>query len=136
MKALRALTIALFAAGPGFAAHADPIAEAIADDMNFAPCEAGNALPAQLDREVHEAAVSMDAREARHFSSVHMSCAVNIAWREIAARSDRFLDQGMAIFHGKTGTLSVRATFAARLLGRENVAVLQTGFLGWQQEAA
>jgi rhodanese-related sulfurtransferase len=136
MKALRALTIALFAAGPGFAVHADPIAEAIADYMDFAPYEAGIILPAQLDQDVFEAAVFVDTRDAQQFASAHIPGAVNIEWREIAARLDEIPDQGMVIFYCNTGTLSAQATFAARLMGRENVLVLQTGLLGWQQEAA
>ena len=35
-----------------------------------------------------------------------------------------------------TGSLSAQAAFALRVAGRENVSLLQTGFLGWKLDAA
>jgi 3-mercaptopyruvate sulfurtransferase SseA len=42
----------------------------------------------------------------------------------------------MVILFCNTGSLSAQAVFAARLMGHENVLVLQTGLQGWQQDAA
>ncbi len=42
----------------------------------------------------------------------------------------------MTILFCNTGSLSAQATFALRVAGRSNVVVMQTGFTGWQSDAA
>ena len=42
----------------------------------------------------------------------------------------------MTILFCNTGSLSAQAAFALRVAGRENVLLLQTGFIGWQADAA
>lgn len=113
----------------------DAVNEAITDYMDFATYESGILLPEQLEKDVFEAAVFIDTRDAEQFAASHIPGAVNIEWREIPARLDEIPDTGMVIFYCNTGTLSSQATFAARLMGRENVVVLQTGMRGWLQTA-
>jgi rhodanese-related sulfurtransferase len=117
-------------------ADEDPVAEAIVDYMDFATYEAGILLPAQLEKDVFEAAMFVDTRDAEQFEAGHIPGAVHIEWREVPARLDEIPETGMVVFYCNTGTLSSQATFAARLLGRENVVVLQTGLRGWQKTAA
>ncbi|MBU2944455.1 rhodanese-like domain-containing protein [Shimia thalassica] len=117
-------------------ADEDPVAEAIVDYMDFATYEAGILLPAQLEKDVFEAAMFVDTRDAEQFEAGHIPGAVHIEWREVPARLDEIPETGMVVFYCNTGTLSSQATFAARLLGRENVVVLQTGLRGWQETAA
>nr|WP_220443970.1 rhodanese-like domain-containing protein [Pararhodobacter zhoushanensis] len=42
----------------------------------------------------------------------------------------------MTILFCNTGSLSAQAAFALRVAGRSNVVVMQTGYPGWQQDAA
>lgn len=42
----------------------------------------------------------------------------------------------MTILFCKNGSLSAQAAFALRVAGRANVVVMQTGLIGWQQDAA
>ncbi len=117
-------------------AQDDAVAEAIIDYMDFATYESGIILPQQIDKSVFESARFVDTRDAEQFEAGHIPGAVNIEWREIPGRIDELPEDGMVILYCNTGSLSAQATFAARLMGRENVLVLQDGFTGWQQEAA
>jgi len=50
--------------------------------------------------------------------------------------ADELPETGMVALLCNTGPLSAQATFAARLMGRENVLVLQTGLIGWKKRGA
>ena len=135
MRITSVLLAVLCLAAP-VAADEEAVAEAVMDYMDFATYEAGIILPAQLDKSVFETATFVDTRDAEQFEAGHIPGAINIEWREIPARLEELPESGMVIFYCNTGTLSSQATFAARLLGRENVLVLQTGILGWQETGA
>jgi rhodanese-related sulfurtransferase len=130
---------ALFAlslvATPAFADQ-DAVAEAVQGYMDFATYEQVIILPQQIDADVFAAAVFVDTRDAEQFAAGHIEGAVNIEWRDVPARLGELPEAGMVIFYCNTGTLSAQATFAARLLGHENVLVLQSGYTGWQEAAA
>lgn len=128
--------LALAMAAP-FPARADEaLREAITSYMDFATYESGIILSEQLDQSVFEAAHFVDTRSADQFAAGHIPGAVHIEWREIPARLDELPASGMVILYCNTGSLSAQAAFAARLLGHENVLVLQGGFGGWQANAA
>jgi rhodanese-related sulfurtransferase len=132
----RALAVCA-ALGLPLTAHAEEtLAEAITGYMDFATYDSGIIVPEQLDRTVFEAALFVDTRDADQFAAGHIPGAVHIEWREVPGRLDELPDTGMVILYCNTGSLSAQAAFAARLLGRENVLVLQTGFDGWQANAA
>ncbi|GAA6162812.1 hypothetical protein NBRC116590_05160 [Pelagimonas sp. KU-00592-HH] len=135
MKRLVSAVLALALAMPALADE-EIVLEAVQDYMDFATYEAGIILPAQLTQDVFEAATFVDTRDAEQFESGHIPGAMHMEWREVAARLDEIPDSGMVVFYCNTGTLSSQATFAARLLGRENVVVLQTGMRGWSETAA
>lgn len=118
------------------AAQEAAVAEAVQGYMDFATYEQGIILPQQIDADVFAAAVFVDTRDAEQFAAGHIEGAVNIEWREVPARLGELPEAGMVILYCNTGTLSAQATFAARLLGRENVLVLQSGYRGWQDTAA
>ncbi len=118
------------------AAQEAAVAEAVQGYMDFATYEQGIILPQQIDADVFAAAVFVDTRDAAQFAQGHIAGAVNIEWREVPARLGELPEAGMVILYCNTGTLSAQATFAARLLGRENVLVLQSGYRGWQDRAA
>ena len=133
--AAAALGLSLLAA-PAWAIDEEELAEAITDYMDFATYDSGIIVPEQLDQAVFQSAVFVDTRDADQFAAGSISGAINIEWREIPGRLDELPETGMVILYCNTGSLSSQAVFAARLLGRENVLVLQSGFDGWQQNAA
>ena len=135
MKQLIAMSIAATLALPALAEDA-AVADAITDYMDFATYESGIILPQQLDKDVFGAATFVDTRSADQFEAGHIPGATHIEWREVPGRIDELPESGLVILYCNTGSLSAQATFAARLMGRENVVVLQSGFTGWQETAA
>jgi rhodanese-related sulfurtransferase len=117
-------------------AQDDPVAAAVIDYMDFATETQGVILPQQIDREAFEAATFIDTRPAAQYDEAHIPGAIHIEWREVPARLDELPETGLVILYCNTGARSAQATFAARLLGRDNVVVLQSGFEGWQADAA
>jgi rhodanese-related sulfurtransferase len=114
----------------------EALLEAITGYMDFATYDSGIIMPDQMDRLVFDNALIVDTRDAAQFAAGHIPGAVNIEWREVPGRLDELPASGMVILYCNTGTLSAQAAFAARLLGRENVLMLQTGYEGWQANAA
>ena len=135
MTLLKPLLVAAMLTPPALADE-DLVAEAITDYMDFTTYESGIILPAQLEKDVFEAATFVDTRDAEQFEAAHIPGSQHIEWREIPARLDELPESGLVVLYCNTGTLSAQATFAARLMGRDNVVVLQTGMIGWQQTAA
>lgn len=131
---LGALVLGIATAAP-LAAQEDPGA-AVQDYMDFTTYEAGIILPAQLTEEVWPAVHFVDTRSGDQFAAGTIPGAAHIEWREVPARLDELPEDGMVVLFCNTGTLSAQAMFAARLMGRENVMVLQTGLLGWRENAA
>jgi rhodanese-related sulfurtransferase len=126
--------MALVLASPALAD--DALTEAITDYMDFATYDAGIIVPQQLDQSVFKSALFVDTRDDAQFQAGTIPGAINIDWREIPGRLDELPDSGMVILFCNTGSLSAQAVFAARLLGKENVLVLQTGLDGWKHNAA
>jgi len=114
----------------------DAAVEAMQEYMMFSEYEAGIILPQQLDQTVFETALFIDTRDAGQFEEGTISGAVNIEWREVLDRIDEIPESRMTILFCNTGTLSSQAAFALRVAGRSNVVVMQTGFTGWQRDAA
>jgi rhodanese-related sulfurtransferase len=132
---LAAATVALGVhAAPALAQ--DAAIDAMQEYMMFSDYESGIILPQQLDREVFETALFVDTRDAGQFGEGTIPGAVNIEWREVLDRIDEIPDDRMTILFCNTGSLSAQASFALRVAGRTNVVTMQTGFTGWQQDAA
>lgn len=114
---------------------ADDLTDEVVGYMDFAPYEAGIILPQQLTEDVFGSVTFVDTRSAEQFEAATIPGARHIEWREIPARLEELPETGMVVLFCNTGSLSAQATFAARLLGRENVLVLQTGLIGWTENA-
>lgn len=112
------------------------LAEAIGDYMDFATEAQGIILAQQIDREVFEAATFIDTRSKADFEAGHIQGATHIEWRSIPARIEELPQSGIVILYCNTGVRSSQATFAARLMGRDNVLVLQGGYEDWMAKAA
>lgn len=110
--------------------------EAMNDYMAFQEYESGIMVPQQIDQMVFEASTFIDTRDAEQYETATIPGAINIEWRQVLERIDEIPEEGKVILFCNTGSLSAQATFALRVAGRENVVVLQTGFLGWQKDAA
>ena len=114
----------------------DAAIDAMQEYMMFSEYESGIILPQQIDQTVFETALFVDTRDAGQFEAGTIPGAVNIEWREVLDRIDEIPEDRMTILFCNTGSLSAQAAFALRVAGRSNVVVMQTGFTGWQQDAA
>jgi len=110
--------------------------EAMQEYMMFSEYESGIILPQQLDQSVFETALFVDTRDAEQFEEATIPGAINIEWREVLDRIEEIPEDRMTILFRNTGSLSAQAAFALRVVGRSNVVVMQTGFTGWQKDAA
>ena len=132
----------LAAATVALGLHAAPVMaqdaaiDAMQEYLMFSEYESGIILPQQIDREVFETALFVDTRDAGQFQEGTIPGAVNIEWREVLDRIDEIPEGRMTILFCNTGSLSAQAAFALRVAGRSNVVLMQTGFTGWQQDAA
>jgi len=132
----------LVAASVAFGSTATPLfaqdaaIEAMQEYMMFSDYESGIILPQQIDQTVFETALFVDTRDAGQFEVATIPSAVNIEWREVLDRIDEIPEDRMTILFCNTGSLSAQAAFALRVAGRTNVVVMQTGFSGWQKDAA
>ncbi len=132
----RLRTLAFAIACLGAPVWASDLADEITGYMDFATYDSGIIVPEQLTQDVFDAALFIDTRYADQFEAATIPGATHIEWREVPGRLDEIPDSGMVILFCNTGSLSAQAVFAARLMGHENVLVLQTGMQGWQQNAA
>lgn len=104
--------------------------------MDFATEAEGIILPQQLTEDVFHAVYFVDVRSAEAHATGTIPGAVNIEWRQVPGRLDELPETGMVILFCDTGVRSSQATLAARLLGRGNVLVMQSGYQGWLRDAA
>lgn len=132
MKHLILAAVGLCLLAAPVSADEEAVAEAVQDYMDFATYESGIILPAQITEDMIASVTFIDTRDADQFSAGTIDGAVNIEWREIPGRIDELPEAGLVVLFCNTGSLSAQATFAARLMGRENVVVLQSGYAGWQ----
>jgi rhodanese-related sulfurtransferase len=134
-QGILALGLAITMASP-ILAQQDAAIEAMQDYMMFAEETAGIILPQQIDQTVFDAALFVDTRSAAQHAEATIPGAVHIEWREVLDRIDEIPENQMTILFCNTGARSSQATFALRVAGRTNVVVMQSGFEGWQRDAA
>ncbi len=132
----RILTALCAATCIGTAALAEDLAQAVIGYVEFEPYDSGIILPEQLTADIWDQITLVDTRSAEQFAEGTIPGAMHIEWREVAGRLDELPQTGKVVLFCNTGTLSAQAVFAARLLGRDNVVVLQTGLSGWRENGA
>lgn len=133
---IKTLTICVAGIFLASASVASELEDEIIGYMDFATYEAGIILPEQLTEDVFGSVQFVDTRDEDQFEAGTIPTAINIEWREIPARLDELSDDKMVVLFCNTGSLSAQAVFAARVLGKENVLVLQSGHRGWLENAA
>lgn len=132
---MRMMTVLAFIACAAPAA-ADPVQEAMQDYADFATYDAGIIRPEQITDEIFDSVVFIDTRSAAEFTQSTIPGAVHIEWRTIFSRTDEVPRDRKVVLFCNTGALSAQAAFGLRVLGYDNVLVLQSGFDGWQHNAA
>jgi rhodanese-related sulfurtransferase len=110
--------------------------EAMAEYLMFQEYESGIILPQQIDQSVFEAVKFIDTRDLEQFEKQTIPGAIHIEWRQVLERMDEIPTEKKVIVFCNTGSLSAQAAFALRVAGFDNVVVMQSGLLGWHDNAA
>jgi rhodanese-related sulfurtransferase len=132
-KSLNALFLGFaLLAGPVLASENPVVVKAIEEYMDFSEYGSSLIWPEQIPEESWKKFMVIDARDAAQFAKDHIPGAVNIEWRQIVARRHEIPKDGLVVVYCNSGSLSAQAVFALRLLGWDNVKVLQDGFEGWK----
>lgn len=126
-----ALTFPLVAPAADVAKNA-AVVKAIEEYVDFAEYGGSLIWPEQIPAEDWKNVFVVDARDAAQFAKAHIPGAVNIEWRQVVARRGELPKDRMVVMYCNSGSLSAQAVFALRLLGYDNVKVLQDGYEGWK----
>ncbi len=122
----------LLSSRTAMAAEPDPVATAIEEYLAFTTYSSSLIWPEQIPEQDWKKIMVIDARDATQYKEDHIPGAVNIEWREIVPRRSELPTDKMVLIYCNSGSLSAQSVFALRLLGMENVKVLQDGFEGWK----
>jgi rhodanese-related sulfurtransferase len=131
---LRPLLLAITLAIPVVATAAENpmVVKAIEEYVDFTEYGSSLIWPEQIPAEDWKNVFVVDARDAAQFAKGHIPGAINIEWRQAVARRDELPKDRMVVMYCNSGSLSAQAVFALRLLGYDNVKVLQDGYEGWK----
>ena len=110
------------------------VVDALSGYLDFAEYGSSLIWPEQIPKEDWKKVFIVDARDAVQFEKEHIPGAVNIEWRQAVARRAELPTDRMVIVYCNSGSLSAQAVFALRLLGHDNVKVLQDGLEGWKKK--
>lgn len=100
--------------------------------MDFNEYSSSLIWPEQIPKDDWNKIFIVDARDAAQYNKGHLLGAVNIEWRQAVARRAELPRDRMVVMYCNSGSLSAQAAFALRLLGHDNVKVLQDGIEGWK----
>jgi len=127
---LFAIALAIPLAAP--AAENSAVVKAIEEYVDFTEYGSSLIWPEQIPAEDWKNVFVVDARDAAQFAKGHIPGAINIEWRQAVARRGELPKDRMVLIYCNSGSLSAQAVFALRLLGYDNVKVLQDGYEGWK----
>ncbi len=136
MKLILSFVISLGLLSSMSAKANEAVIEAMGEYLMFQEYESGIILPQQIDQSVFEAVTWIDTRDSEQFDKQTIPGATHIEWRQVIERMDEIPTDRKVIVFCNTGSLSAQAAFALRVAGFDNVVVMQSGFLGWLENAA
>ena len=136
MKLILSFVISLGLLSSMSAKANEAVIEAMGEYLMFQEYESGIILPQQIDRSVFEVVTWIDTRDSEQFDKQTILGAIHIEWRQVIERMDEIPTDRKVIVFCNTGSLSAQAAFALRVAGFDNVVVMQSGFLGWLDNAA
>jgi rhodanese-related sulfurtransferase len=132
-KALIVLFVSLTLMSANVRSEENPVViDALSGYMDFTEYSSSLIWPEQIPKEDWKKVFIVDARDADQYAKEHIPGAVNIEWRQAVARRNELPRDRMVVMYCNSGSLSAQAVFALRLMGYDNVKVLQDGFEGWK----
>ena len=136
MKLILSFVISLGLLSSMSAKANEAVIEEMGEYLMFQEYESGIILPQQIDRSVFEVVTWIDTRDSEQVDKRTILGAIHIEWRQVIERMDEIPTDRKVIVFCNTGSLSAQAAFALRVAGFDNVVVMQSGFLGWLDNAA
>lgn len=132
--AVIAVSAGLIGTSAAAAAENVAVVKAMEEYLDFAEYGSSLIWPEQIPVEDWKKVFVVDARDAEQFAKEHIPGAHNIEWRQLVARRGELPKDRMVVVYCNSGSLSAQAVFALRLLGMDNVKVLQDGLVGWKDK--
>ena len=121
-------------AAPARAEESPVVVDALSGYLDFAEYGSSLIWPEQIPKEDWKKVFIVDARDAAQYTKDHIPGAVNIEWRQAVARRAELPKDRMVVMYCNSGSLSAQAVFALRVLGHDNVKVLQDGLEGLKKK--
>ena len=100
--------------------------------LDFVDYGGATIFPEQIPKDEWQKFFVIDARDKDQFTKEHIPGAINIEWRRVLAERSRIPKDKPVLLYCNTGTLSAQAGFALRVVGYENVRILQGGYAEWK----
>lgn len=113
------------------AAENPEVAKAIEEYMDFNEYGSSIIWSEQIPAEDWPRIMVIDARDAAQYAKQHIPGAINIEWRQVVGRRADIPKDKLVVIYCNSGSLSAQSVFAMRLLGWDNVKVLQGGLDDW-----
>ena len=110
----------------------DAVLEEMADYTGFATYDAGIIVPAQITDDPFGNFVFIDTRSTEEFVDSTIDGAIHIECRDVFSRIDGIPKDQKTVLFCNTGALSTQAAFGLRVMGYENVLILQGGYEDWK----
>lgn len=118
--------------GPAFADPKAAIIDELSGYLEFVDYGGATIFAEQIPRDEYAKIMIIDARDAGQFAKSHIPGAINIEWRKVLEQRASIPKDKMVLIYCNTGSLSAQAGFALRVVGYENVKILQGGFQEWE----
>ncbi|AXI47206.1 rhodanese-like domain-containing protein [Sulfitobacter sp. SK012] len=107
--------------------------ETMADYTEFATYDAGIIVPAQITDDLFSSFTFVDTRSEEEFAESTIEGAIHIEWRDVFSRIEDIPKDKKTILFCNTGALSAQVVFGLRVLGFENLLILQGGYEDWRR---
>jgi rhodanese-related sulfurtransferase len=135
-KLVRSVTLVALAMtlghAPAFADSKAAVIDELAGYLEFVDYGGATIFAEQIPKSEYSKMMIIDARDAGQFAKAHIPGAVNIEWRKVIEQRARIPKDKMVLIYCNTGSLSAQAGFALRVVGYENVKILQGGYAEWK----
>jgi len=117
---------------PAFADPKTAVIDELAGYLEFVDYGGATIFAEQIPKSEYSKMMIIDARDAGQFAKSHIPGAVNIEWRKVLEQRSKIPKDKTVLVYCNTGSLSAQAGFALRVVGYENVKILQGGYEEWR----
>ncbi|OIQ98113.1 thiosulfate sulfurtransferase PspE precursor [mine drainage metagenome] len=106
--------------------------KAMEEYLTFVDYGGGTISAEQIPKDDWKRFYVIDARDKEQFDKEHIPGAVNLEWRQVLEKRASIPKDKPVLIYCNTGSLSAQAGFALRVVGYENVRIIQGGFADWK----